>query len=387
MSITFRCDPPRIGLTAHLSTDVAAKQVGYNPGNLAFGYATAMLLGFPNNTHFMGEIASTEKTGVYACANLLGNHYDPIIFTNFINTARDDWRMALIGLGAQGPLDRLADDANELTLNASQIEWLTAVTTKAQPGTPNIAVRGGFTYDVLKKYGFEKNAIVTGCPSLMLSPVKTLGHTIAKKFSTIGHAPLIDGALGNPWDPHHSAFEKNLLKLVIDSGGVSHVQMDNMHLALARYEKLSDIELRKLRAQLSPQTSLEDMRNFGRKHLRAWLDLPSWMEHLRRVDFVFGSRIHGITLALQSGTPALCAAWDSRTLELCRAMNIPHISIYDEPWISGNFSFENIKEAFAQQFNPAAFDALRKSRAQQFIDFFTANNVSYSRHLIDIAAN
>lgn len=67
-------------------------------------------------------------------------------------------------------------------------------------------------------------------------------------------------------------------------------------------------------------------------------------------------------------------------------MNIPHVSLYDEPWISGNFAIEHIKEAFAQQFDPVVFDSLRKNRAQQFIDLFTANHVNYSEHLANLAA-
>jgi hypothetical protein len=383
----FRCDPPILAQTAHLSTPILSALVGCNPGNLAFGYATALLLDFPENTTFFGAIGEQETTGIYACANLLGSHYEPRTFTEFLQQAPHNWRALLLGLGAQGPINSLCDDVENVVLTNDQLAWLAAVNARAHRGQPNIGVRGEFTYKLLQKYGHANNAIITGCPSFLLSPNKNLGRTIAAKFAAIGSKPLIDGTLGNPWDNTHRPFEQQLLRLVIQSGGVSHVQMENGHMALARFDEIAPDELALLRYQLSPETDLSDMRNFGRRHLRVWWDIPAWMEHLRRVDFVFGSRIHGITLALQSGTPAVCAVWDSRTLELCRAMNIPHISIYDDPWISGNFAFEHIKEAFAQQFNPTAFDTLRKNRAQQFIDLFTVNHVSYSQHLLDLATN
>lgn len=385
MTSILRCDPPRLGQTAYRATTELSSVVGLNPGNLAFAYATALLLDLPENTSFLGAVSEHETTGVYACANLLGAHYDPVVFTQFLQQAPPSWYALLLGLGAQGPMNSLCDKVDQITLTNNQLAWLDAVRARAQTGQPNIGVRGEFTYKLLQKYGYGANAIVTGCPSALLSPDKNLGSTIAAKFAAIDSNPLIDGTLGNPWDDSHRPFEQQLLRLVISSGGVSHVQMENSHMALARHDALPAEELAILRHQLSPETDLHAMPNFGRRHLRVWWDVPAWMEHLQRVDFVFGTRIHGVTLALQSGTPALCAVWDSRTLELCRSMNIPHLSLYDEPWYSGNFAFEHIREAFAQQFDPVAFDSLRKNRAQQFIDFFTANHVSYSQHLSHLA--
>ncbi|ACE83117.1 polysaccharide pyruvyl transferase family protein [Cellvibrio japonicus] len=386
MTIMFRCDPPRIGLTAHLDTHAAASMVGLNPGNLAFGYATALLLGFPRNTHFLAPVDAQETIGVYACANLLGSHYDPSHFLNFVNTSPSSWKMLLIGLGAQGPLDRLTDNPNDLSLSDIQISWLNAVCSRSTNSAPNIAVRGGFSHGVLNKYGYGDRAVTTGCPSLLLSPDKNLGKKIVAKFNTIGSNPLLDGTLGNPWDLKHAPFEQHLLRLVIATGGVSHVQMDKRHMSLARFDQLSQEDLAELRFQLSPETSISGMRDFGRRHLRVWWDVPSWMEYLRRADFVFGSRIHGITLALQSGTPAMCAVWDSRTLELCRAMGIPHVSLYDQPWITGRFSFDDLREEFAKQFDGEGFDQNRKLRANQFLEIFTRNGVPVTDHLRNIAS-
>jgi hypothetical protein len=57
---------------------------------------------------------------------------------------------------------------------------------------------------------------------------------------------------------------------------------------------------------------------------RMFVDPWPWFDHLRQLDFVFGTRIHGNVAALLAGTPAYVLAHDSRTLELARTFEIPH---------------------------------------------------------------
>ena len=162
MSIIFRCDPPRLTQTAHLTTNTLSGLVGRNPGNLAFGYATALLLNTSESITFFEKIRENETIGVYACANLLGAHYDPSFFTNFLNQAPSNWRALLLGLGAQGPMNTLSDSVENISLNDKQLAWLDAVRERAPKGHPNIAVRGNFTYQLLQKYGYGNSAMVTG---------------------------------------------------------------------------------------------------------------------------------------------------------------------------------------------------------------------------------
>jgi hypothetical protein len=57
---------------------------------------------------------------------------------------------------------------------------------------------------------------------------------------------------------------------------------------------------------------------------RMFVDPWPWLDHLRELDFVFGTRIHGNIAALLAGTPAFVLAHDTRTLELSRYFEIPH---------------------------------------------------------------
>jgi hypothetical protein len=60
---------------------------------------------------------------------------------------------------------------------------------------------------------------------------------------------------------------------------------------------------------------------------RFYLDPRTWVHDLQRADFSFGTRIHGNIAALIAGVPAFVLAHDSRTLELARALDIPHLQV------------------------------------------------------------
>lgn len=384
-NVVIRGEPSRLGVTAHLPTNALCTAVGSNPGNLAFSYATALILGFPANYKYYEPIKCDENIAVFSLANFLGPHVDPKEFSEFIKKAPPAWKLVVTGLGTQGPLDRLSFDPDDVGIKESHIEWVQLIRARSPSIKPSIALRGQYTYNVLRKYGLEDGAVVIGCPSFMLSPLKNLGQLIYKKFTSIGNQLLLDGALGNPWDPKHRAFEQGLLRLAISTTGVMHVQMMEDHIALARGDNLDEEKIVTLQRQMVPHLLPKDLRDFARRHLRVWWDIPSWMEYLSRADFLFGSRIHGVMLALQAGVPAMCAVWDSRTHELCETMGVPFVSLYDEPWASGKFNFQDIHNEFNKQFNPEEFDILRRNRAMQFVEFFSQNGVQVSQHLLTLA--
>jgi hypothetical protein len=63
--------------------------------------------------------------------------------------------------------------------------------------------------------------------------------------------------------------------------------------------------------------------------VRAFTHPWPWIRFLAGMDFVFGSRIHGNLAGLIAGTPSFVLAHDSRTLELARYFEIPHLRLPD----------------------------------------------------------
>ncbi|MBN2575593.1 MAG: polysaccharide pyruvyl transferase family protein [Deltaproteobacteria bacterium] len=57
--------------------------------------------------------------------------------------------------------------------------------------------------------------------------------------------------------------------------------------------------------------------------LRYFTNYKLWREFLAGMDFVFGARLHGNTMALQAGVPAYFLAPDSRMREVCEFFHLP----------------------------------------------------------------
>jgi hypothetical protein len=382
--VVLRGEPSRLGMTSFKLTKQLALEVGINPGNLAFSYASALITGFPRNLTLIEPVKADEQIAVFTLANYLGEHYNPTAFNNFLSRAPDGWRPVVLGLGAQGLLDKLTLDPDDISLSEAHFDWLRALRDRSG-GRVNVSLRGDLTLALLQRYGLADNVVVTSCPSLMLAPQPDLGQAIVAKFSALSGAPLLNGALGNPWDPSAAPFERAMIEQVVQSGGVIHVQMQLQHLQLARGDKLDADVMGGLHRQLMPRITYQEFEQRGRHSFKVWWDVPAWMEHLSTVDFVVGTRIHGTALAIQAGTPALCVAWDSRTYELCQSMHIPFVSMYDEPWRSGQFRWEHMRDSFAEQFDPAAFDQNRAKRAEMFLELLQGNGVPASAHLRRLA--
>ena len=115
---------------------------------------------------------------------------------------------------------------------------------------------------------------------------------------------------------------------------------------------------------------LEDFVRWSERHGQAFFDAAVWMEHYRRFDFVVGTRIHGVMLALQAGVPALCIAHDSRTLELCETMKVPHVLARDHPQ---GLAEDQLWPLF--HFDGVEFDANRRRLCARYVAFLEGNGL------------
>jgi polysaccharide pyruvyl transferase WcaK-like protein len=119
---------------------------------------------------------------------------------------------------------------------------------------------------------------------------------------------------------------------------------------------------------------LDEFTEWTKTYGNVFFNIPSWMEHYRRFDFVVGLRIHGVMLALQAGVPALCIAHDSRTIELCETMKVPFVHARE---VIHGIERKNLLKLF--NFNPDEFDSNRNNILHSYIDFLKNNKLDFKK--------
>lgn len=364
--------------SALLSTKVLYDMVGHNTGNLAFHHAIDSHLGGGLSTIQWGasseEIARQGRLAVLPCANQLGVHADYGDMAGKFSKLEPN--LVAIGLGAQSGTDGKIPEVPK-----GSVEWVRAIAERAPTASPNIAVRGPFTLEVLAHHGLGDAAVVLGCPTLFINPDPALGATIA---ANVREPKRVAVTAGHQRWKHLAAIEASLVGMVSATGGVYIGQSPLEMIALTRGEaaRMDRGVLTECRDYAAPSMDLAEFIRWSERHGQVFFDVPAWMECYRRFDFVVGTRIHGVMLALQAGVPALCIAHDSRTLELCRTMMVPHVLAKD---VVRGITRRNLLQLFA--FDPEDFDRNRRELCQRYIGFLTANGLRPIPWLHDIAGS
>lgn len=357
---------PRLD-TAFLSTEKLSTMAGENTGNLVYAHAICKQL--PDHARVLDIGAPPEQmnraghTGVIQGANQLGTHFSH--HRQADRFSQLDINLVAIGLGAQSVSQDVLPE-----LPSSAVEWVRRIVERAPSAGPNIAVRGEFTVKVLERYGLADRAEVVGCPSLFLSPDPRLGQEIARNQRAPRRVAVAAGHAS--W--HHLApIEASLARLVTQTGGSYIGQHDVSMIALTRGDaaQMALDDLRRCRDYICPNMPLSDFISWSRTYGNVFFDVSAWIEHCRRFDFVVGTRIHGIVVALQAGVPALCIAHDSRTLELCRTMKVPHVRAED---VNDGIACDDL-HALAD-FDPDEFDENRRNLCRRYTAFLRNNSLN-----------
>lgn len=292
---------------------------GKNTGNLLIGYACHALIG----TSYYGNIFKplTEQESIY-----YRKSYDKIILasSNFINKYSDfgvvadnlekiDLPVVVLGIGAQA--NSLEEDiSNEL--KSGTIKFAKVISERSEL----IGVRGEYTANILNKLGI-KNISIIGCPSYYLSKDPSF-QIIKKPFSEVRSIATNITSYKQQCKVNklllRKAFEKNY-----DLIGQMEWPLEVLKKEGARFDKYS-----KLEENLHYYQNLFDMdvlNSFIKTNFYEFYDVPVWLDHMRKYDFVIGTRFHGAMVAIQAGVPALTIVHDSRTHELCEYLNLPYI--------------------------------------------------------------
>ncbi len=377
-----------LGLTTYMP-DVAflsidefiKKYTSNNNGNLVYTYALAQILDIGPMSirwrRFSKEQYPEVEILILPLANQLGSHIDLSDIAEAFK--KIDIPIVAVGLGYQCSFDGIEPkDIPQGTWN-----WFDEITKHAQGNNPNISLRGQGTYDLISKRNKEKHCIVTGCPSNFINPSTNLGFEISKK--EIPDNPRFAVAAGNPYHVDFKPIEQSLVKMVNESDGLYICQNPEVFMKLSRQEidSIPKKEYIAAKSYLSPSSTKEEFERWFKNKSHVFFDVPEWLETIKRFDIVVGARIHGTLIGIQAGIPSLCICTDSRTLELCQIMHIPHINARN--YLNGITKEEIIK--IIRDWDWQKYDETRKHLASILLDFFEKNNVPVANYFREIATS
>ncbi|PWI20817.1 polysaccharide pyruvyl transferase [Streptomyces sp. Act143] len=299
--------------------------IATNSGNLIFSDATHKILETPGT-----EVVSNGMKADVASAALINAEYDAFVVP-LANAFRPSFEAGLkrltrlirrlkipvvvTGVGAQTGLNY--DPARLKPIEPAVRDFVSAVLDRSA----SIGVRGEFTEQYLRDMGF-KDVEVIGCPSLFM---------YGKELAVHKRAPQLTAESRIAINGSHSAVQKQGLGKVIDRthARYPHLRFIGQNLSDARQLHWRDLSDPNAKVKAIPTHPDHPM--YGEDKVRVYIDPVTWIDDLRGFDFSFGSRIHGNIAALLAGTPATVLSGDSRTLELCRYFDIPHLRIDKVP--------------------------------------------------------
>ncbi len=360
------------------TADEFNQAVGGNSGNLAFVLGTNLVVDNPKTRVGwpwpVEQIKSRVDHIVVCCANQIGAHVE---LSNWANRlAQFDLPVTLIGLGAQTP-----NYEADIEIPDGTKQFLEVVSKLNAGSTSNIGVRGKYTQGVLQSIGVD--SIVTGCPSMFISPDVSLGRTIAANSIT-EKKPRLAVAAGNPYHVATAPLERILIEIVEQSQGSYIVQHPTqlIALALSRFNEKEHAALQHLTTIYGGRFDVPGLIKWFRRNAYVFCDPLGWMDFLRHHDGVLGPRYHGIALGVQAGVPSLAVHMDNRTRELADTSCIKSISAEEFSLYSHEDIIKYISWSKAEG---DAFDANRRKLANITYNFVKSNKLNPSDRLRDIA--
>jgi hypothetical protein len=355
----------------------AFSSVGNNTGNMAF--LTAILQTIDRVLPIDQRRLADADVKIWGCSNFLATNREIKVSDSPIY--RDGTPLVAIGLGAQGSLR-----GEIYTLPEATAQWIRTIRALRPNGNPNISVRGQYTFNILEANGLADGVVVIGCPSHFISPNPHLGESISNKLKSDTHR-FIGIAPANPLSLSNKLLEIDswLLEIINRHDGSILVQhpYELWQLAAGNSDEIDLISLEKIRQSIASNHALDSFLTWYKTRARIFYNIPSWLLHLRSLDLVLSMRIHGTQLALQSGTPALCIAIDSRQVELCETMKIPFIPMSS---FSVSMSLSDVIE-YLRNHDWAVFDQNRRRMAADYASFLNRNGLIPSSHLLALAGD
>ena len=351
---------------------------GGNTGNVAFVHGVRKILSNPLSRVGWGWDPAIVRERfdhlVVCCANQLGAHADLGGWSDRVELF--GLPITLIGLGAQSENKQTFPKIPDGTRR-----FLSAVKDHATDGGSNIAVRGDFTHSFLESMSVDSSPY--GCPSLLISKVRNLGVAILNRQASATVRKVVVAA-GNPWHGESAGLERLLVEIVEEYDGEYVLQHPEsmIQFAFGESDLISEKSMSRFLEVYGERFDSRGLLDWYRRKSSVFADAPTWMRFLKRADLVLGPRYHGVALGIQAGIPGTVVTIDSRTDELCEGTGIKAVALADAMTMS---SAQLVDSCHWSQDDAVRFDANRKLRVHQYIDFLVRNGLSPSQHLQDLS--
>jgi hypothetical protein len=324
---------------------LAENLIGTNSGNLLFSTAAVRLLSTRN-----AEVLPERFNVTPDQADEINERYDRFVVP-LANAFRPEFLehlerlsatveklkipVTIMGVGAQAPGE--GDRAALKPLDAAVTRLCRAVLERSE----SIGVRGEFTAPYLNDLGFTRVEVI-GCPSIFLRDGAPKVPHGASRLSAdarlaINLTPHIPGI--RELAAHHARAYRRSVYVAQELRDLRLMLRTNFR---GRRDDLAEAPQVPGDAYMTPSRG------------RFYLDPRTWVNDLQATDFSFGTRIHGNIAAIVAGRPAFVLAHDSRTLELARALDIPHLQVTNVATIRAEELYEQ-----------ADFQPLNKNHAQR----------------------
>lgn len=340
---------------------IGENSIGGNVGNLIYAYSVYRTL-MTENTEIVPDYYSRNPNN----ADKINETYDCYVIPladafrdSFVKALRDYTKLIkrlkipviVIGVGLRASFEPKLDEGFEFDEDVKA--FVQAVLEKSNI----IGVRGQITADYLTKLGFKEGVdhMVIGCPSMYafgrdLNIRKTnitKDSVVAVNSSKLSPKNVLSFIQRSMEEyPNHYFIPQWMKELVLTYTGFSSLGNSESY----------------------PVKRTDNV--YKNNRVRYFLNAPTWIDFMSKVDLSVGARLHGNVTATIAGTPSLIIPKDARMRELAEYHKLTSIWWND---INEDTRLEEVIE----QSDFSSPETVQAGNFDNYITFLDRNNLSH----------